>query len=88
MFQPLLYVVATAGLEPGAISFPLRKILQKEENIHFRIAKLAEVFPKQQKIATNIGQLKYDYLVLAMGVEISFLTDCRSQRAVERFRII
>lgn len=43
-FQPLLYQVATAGLEPSAISFPLRKVLQKEENIHFRMAEVAEIF--------------------------------------------
>jgi NADH dehydrogenase len=42
-FQPLLYQVATAGLEPSAISFPLRKILQKEQHIHFRIADVQAV---------------------------------------------
>ncbi len=71
-FQPLLYQVATAGLEPSAISFPLRKVLQKEKNIHFRMAEVAEIFPEQQEIATNIGLLKYDYLVLAMGADTNF----------------
>jgi NADH dehydrogenase len=71
-FQPLLYQVATAGLEPSAISFPLRKVLQKEENIHFRMAEVSEIFPKQKEIATNIGQLKYDFLVLAMGADTNF----------------
>lgn len=71
-FQPLLYQVATAGLEPSAISFPLRKILQKEKHVHFRIAEVKEVFPEAKEIETDIGHLKYDYLVLAMGANTNF----------------
>ncbi len=71
-FQPLLYQVATAGLEPSAISFPLRKVLQKEEYIHYRMAKVTEVFPEDKEIKTSIGYLKYDYLVLAMGADTNF----------------
>jgi NADH dehydrogenase len=71
-FQPLLYQVATAGLEPSAISFPLRKILQKEKNIHFRIAEVREVIHDSMEIRTNIGYLKYDQLVLATGAETNY----------------
>jgi len=71
-FQPLLYQVATAGLEPSAISFPLRKILQKEDDVHFRIANLEEVIPEKNEIITNIGKLKYDYLALAIGATTNF----------------
>jgi len=71
-FQPLLYQVATAGLEPSAISFPLRKVLQKEENIHYRMAEVKEIFPEQNEIATNIGNLKYDFLVLAIGADTNY----------------
>ncbi|MCA1761081.1 MAG: FAD-dependent oxidoreductase, partial [Bacteroidales bacterium] len=71
-FQPLLYQVATAGLEPSAISFPLRKVLQKEENIHFRLGKLEEIVPDKNEVKTSIGYLKYDYLVLAMGADTNF----------------
>jgi NADH dehydrogenase len=71
-FQPLLYLVATAGLEPSAISFPLRKVLQKAENIHYRMAEVTEVFPADREIKTSIGYLKYDYLVLAMGADTNF----------------
>jgi NADH dehydrogenase len=38
-FQPLFYQVATAGLEPSAISFPLRKIFQRSENVIIRVKK-------------------------------------------------
>jgi NADH dehydrogenase len=71
-FQPLLYQVATAGLEPSAISFPLRKVLQKEENIHYRLAEVLRIFPEEQEISTSIGFLKYDFLVLATGADTNF----------------
>lgn len=71
-FQPLLYQVATAGLEPSAISFPIRKILQNEKDIHFRIAELTEIIAEKKEIITNIGYLKYDYLVLAIGANTNF----------------
>ncbi len=79
-FQPLLYQVATAGLEPSAISFPLRKILQKEKNIHFRIADVKEVNAEDKEIETDVGYLKYDYLVLAMGASTNFF----GQENIER----
>jgi NADH dehydrogenase len=71
-FQPLLYQVATAGLEPSAISFPLRKTLQRECNVHFRMAEIQEISDQSKEIRTNIGYLKYDYLVLAMGTNPNF----------------
>ena len=71
-FQPLLYQVATAGLEPSAISFPLRKVLQKEENIHYRLAEVQEIIPRDNEIKTSIGFLKYDFLVLATGADTNF----------------
>ena len=71
-FQPLLYQVATAGLEPSAISFPLRKILQRECNVHFRVAEILQISYQSKEIRTNIGYLKYDYLVLAMGTNPNF----------------
>lgn len=71
-FQPLLYQVATAGLEPSAISFPVRKILQKEKDMHFRIAELLEVNPAEKFITTSIGRLSYDYLVISIGTTTNF----------------
>ncbi len=78
-FQPLLYQVATAGLEPSAISFPLRKILQNEKDIHFRIATIEKVDPEKSEIHTNIGMLSYDKLILAMGAGTNFF----GQRNIE-----
>lgn len=71
-FQPLLYQVATAGLEPSAISFPLRKVLQKAVDVHFRIAELLKVDADNKEVITDIGRLKYDYFVMAMGASTNF----------------
>ena len=71
-FQPLFYQVATAGIEPSAISFPLRKIFQGYNNIHVRMARVKKVLPESQEIETSIGNLHYDYLVLAMGAGNNF----------------
>jgi len=79
-FQPLLYQVATAGLEPSAISFPVRKILQKEKQIHFRIAEINEIHADKKEISTSIGRLKYDNLVMAIGANTNFF----GQQNIER----
>lgn len=71
-FQPLLYQVATSGLEPSAISFPLRKLFKKVPNVHFRIAHLEYVDSGRKEIRTDIGNLRYDHLVLSMGAVNNF----------------
>lgn len=78
-FQPLFYQVATAGLEPSAISFPLRKALQNQKNIHFRIASLEKVDSDKNQILTDIGLLQYDYLVLAIGADTNYFDNNRIQ---------
>jgi NADH dehydrogenase len=71
-FQPLYYQVATAGLEPSSIAFPMRKAFQNFERTHFRMADLHKIFPERNEIETNIGTLTYDYLVLSMGADTNF----------------
>jgi len=71
-FQPLLYQVATARLEPSAISFPLRKVFQREKNIHVRIAKMKSIDLLHQKVMTDAGNFDYDYLVIATGCRSNF----------------
>ncbi len=66
-FQPLLYQVATAALEPDSIAYPFREIFQGQENFIFRMAEVQEVLASQNKIKTSIGEVDYDYLVLAAG---------------------
>lgn len=71
-FQPLFYQVAMAGLEPSSISFPFRKVFQKHPNVFVRMAKVLAVRPSEQEIDTEIGPLRYDYLVLAMGADTNW----------------
>jgi NADH dehydrogenase len=71
-FQPLLYQVATAGLEPSSISFPIRKIFQKKKNVFIRIAEIEAVETETKTVKTNIGRFKYDKLVIALGTTTNF----------------
>ena len=67
LFQPLLYQVATAGIEPSAISFPFRKIFKKRKYFHIRICEAQRVIPERNILETSIGVIEYDYLVIATG---------------------
>lgn len=71
-FQPLYYQVATAGLEPSAVSFPIRKLFQDHKNFHFRIAALERVVSEKNLIHTSEGHLAYDHLVIAIGAETNY----------------
>ena len=66
-FQPLLYQVATAGLEPDSVAYPIRKIFNRQQNFFFRMAEVLNIDTGQQLISTNIGELSYDHLVIASG---------------------
>jgi NADH dehydrogenase len=66
-FQPLLYQVSTGGLEPDSIAYPIRKILKDFPNFYFRLADVEEIDTLKNKVVTNIGKLKFDYLVVASG---------------------
>lgn len=71
-FQPLMYQVATARLEPASISFPLRKVFQYCKNVHVRIAKVLAVDTTSKSVTTSIGVFPYDYLVLGMGCNTNY----------------
>ena len=71
-FQPLLYQVATAGLEPDSIAGPLRKLLQHYKDFYFRMALVSEIIPEKNMIDTTIGKLEYDYLVIAVGSKTNY----------------
>jgi NADH dehydrogenase len=71
-FQPLLYQVATSGLEASAISSPYRKILEGLKGISFRMAEVLKIMPEQNKILTNQGEVEFDYLVLATGTTTNY----------------
>jgi NADH dehydrogenase, FAD-containing subunit len=72
MFQPLFYQVATAGIEPSAISFPYRKVFQSKNNVHIRKTEVLKVEPENNRVLTKIGEVNYDYLVIAVGATTNY----------------
>jgi NADH dehydrogenase len=81
-FQPLFYQVATAGLDASDISFPLRKVFQKSKNVDIRLTTLREVVSSQNKVITDIGEISYDILVLAMGAGTNFFNNKQIEKNV------
>jgi NADH dehydrogenase len=71
-FQPLLYQVSTASLEPDSIAYPLRKVFRKHQNFHFRLAEVYRIDPQENTVYSSIGSLDYDYLVIATGTRTNF----------------
>ena len=71
-FQPLLYQVSTSGLEPDSIAYPLRKITRNSTDGYFRLTEVQRIIPEENKILTSIGELVYDYLVIATGSRTNF----------------
>ncbi|MCH3885820.1 NAD(P)/FAD-dependent oxidoreductase [Tenacibaculum aquimarinum] len=80
-FQPLLYQVATGGLEPDSIAFPLRKRFNDVENYYFRLAEVTNVNSEKNEIETTIGSLEYDHLIIATGSTTNFF----GNKNVEKF---
>ena len=81
-FQPLIYQVASAGMEPSSISFPYRRIFQKYKNLFFRLASVAEINTETKTVVTNIGSISYDYLVLSAGATTNFFGNKDIERAI------
>ncbi|MDC6367045.1 MULTISPECIES: NAD(P)/FAD-dependent oxidoreductase [Flavobacteriaceae] len=71
-FQPLLYQVSTGGLEPDSIAYPIRKVLQGYPNFYFRLANVEKIDTDKRTVDTNIGEIGYDYLVVATGSQTNF----------------
>lgn len=71
-FQPLLYQVSSAGLEPDSIAYPLRKIIKNHKQSFFRLANVSTINTETNEVVTDIGKLSYDYLVIATGTKTNF----------------
>lgn len=71
-FQPLLYQVASAGLEPDSIAYPIRKSLRSKKNTYYRFAAVESINTAAKLVLTNIGKLRYDKLVIATGAGNNF----------------
>ena len=71
-FQPLFYQVASSGIEPSSILFPLRKIFQKRKDVYIRVAEVHSVDTEKKELHTSLDVVWYDYLVIATGVNSNF----------------
>ncbi len=79
-FQPLLYQVATGGLEAGSIAYPIRKVIQEYKDFYFRLTSVKEIDTINQKIISEIGELTYDYLVIATGSKTNYFGNKEIER--------
>src|SRR5690349_13323332 len=66
-FWPLLYQVATAGLEPESIGYPVRAIVRRFRNVSFRMCQVDGIDLDRRLVRTGDRQIAYDYLILAAG---------------------
>ena len=80
-FQPLLYQVATGGLEADSIAFPLRKIFKNQKNFTFRVTEVERIEPEKKIVHTTIGEIEYDFLIIATGSDTNYF----GQKEIEHF---
>jgi NADH:ubiquinone reductase (H+-translocating) len=82
-FQPLFYQVASAGIEPSSILFPLRKIFQNQKDVYIRVGEVYSVDPKKKELHTSLDTVWYDYLIISTGVNSNFF----GMKKMEEFAI-
>ncbi|RZJ69043.1 NAD(P)/FAD-dependent oxidoreductase [Flavobacterium sp.] len=80
-FQPLMYQVATGGLEAGSIAYPVRKIIHDYKDFYFRMARVSEIDVRNSCVLSEIGSVTYDYLVIATGSKTNFF----GNKEIERY---
>ncbi|HEX7031009.1 MAG TPA: NAD(P)/FAD-dependent oxidoreductase, partial [Gammaproteobacteria bacterium] len=67
LFQPLLYQVSMAELNPSDIATPIRTFFRRRKNVEVVMGEVTRVDPAAKRVHTTAGDLDYDYLVLATG---------------------
>lgn len=72
LFQPLLYQVATAGLEQESIAYPLRALVRNWYNLQFQMREVTGLDLAAKRVLTDKGAVAYDYLILAGGSVTNF----------------
>lgn len=71
-FQPLLYQVAMGAIPADSIAFPIRRIFTYQDNFRFNLAHVESIDAENNLVKTNIGDVHYDYLVIATGSNTNF----------------
>jgi NADH dehydrogenase len=72
LFQPLLYQVATAALNPSDIASPIRRILRHQLNVEVQLSEVRRINLAARRVVLEDRELAYDYLILATGVTHSY----------------
>ena len=72
VFQPMLYQVATAALNPADIAAPIRSILSKQRNCHVLLAEATRIDVAAKTVETDGGTIPFDYLIVATGAGHSY----------------
>ena len=72
LFQPLLYQVATAALNPGDIAYPIRSVLRLQHNARTILAHVTGIDLEKRMLALADGELGFDYLLIASGARHSY----------------
>ena len=67
LFQPLLYQVATAGLSPAEIAWPVRQLMRRQANVHVLMGEVTAIDAGRKVVMLDGGPIAYDLLVLATG---------------------
>mgnify|MGYP003342006382 CR=1 FL=1 len=72
LFQPLLYQVATAGLNPADIAVPIRAQFSHAENVEVHLGRVTEVNLQDKYVSDGTNKIAFDYLILACGAQHSY----------------
>ncbi len=72
LFQPLLYQVASAGVAPSEIAYPVRAVFRGQKNLDFQMAEVRRIDLAGRRLLTERGELAYDYLIVAAGGQTNF----------------
>jgi NADH:ubiquinone reductase (H+-translocating) len=73
LFQPMLYQVATAALNPSDIAAPIRSVLRNQSNAEVLLAEVSTIdVPTRRVTLTDASQVAYDYLIVATGAHHSY----------------
>jgi NADH:ubiquinone reductase (H+-translocating) len=81
-FQPLFYQVAMASLDASNISFPLRYIFKKSNNVTVRVAEVTKIDTDNDRVETDNGDFEYDYLVIATGAKTNYFGNTNLEKHV------
>src|ERR1700748_2941120 len=71
-FQPLLYQVAMGAIPADSIGFPIRRIFTHQDNFRFFLTDVQKINPESNTVSTDMGDINYDYLVVATGSNTNF----------------